>query len=641
MSAKTNCKRTRAPKQPRECACHIDFSRTEKEQKAQWKKQPGSFDPFFLDLDIPFWEPLGTCYFYPAFEFTPLGPSSPFSDSNFNRDVTRFLALYLSITDSNGQPFPMAQLPLPTVTKPTSRFQKNIPLLMRPNPALSALCTEMCRLRQAHIQRCPSCIPSCEEDFSFGFYTAFSLKLAQTRKPRSNTRSSIWIHDLRLYGHPVTVELQYRDIQTPQQRQRLKALSCCYPGSGKNPVRYSARLGARINEAFAHGIADILIAEGSALSNDVIHHWLQRELRLANRALPKMTARYTLSHCGNFSMVTSLCEINANGISGTHPFHQYRMVCRKEQNHPLRLIGMHRELDWQMVKKLLSGLYDQPDRVGSSVKSICPERLFNVAVDYLSDPDHGLFCREGSASPVLGAMLFLMLYPQDRVLPLLQDNDSDTATFYLDCYHSLARIHKRHGVPPFVVLHIALSLLIGPSERFDPELDAKFDPEFEADVLHWRQTYEALAVNRGLLLPRCCGAPCLLTPEEVQLLPELQSHWFKDLDAFEPTSFRDLFTRILLLNPATLSEIRGGTRGQARFTRRTLTQENDSLGFRCSLCPDGTFDYRNVIPGIDVTQLQSLLEQGFLKEPRTAPLRRRDATSHPYVHTQQTPHSDE
>ena len=42
------------------------------------------------------------------------------------------------------------------------------------------------------------------------------------------------------------------------------------------------------------------------------------------------------------------------------------------------------------------------------------------------------------------------------------------------------------------------------------------------------------------------------------------------------------------------------------------------LSYKLSVCRDGTPDFEHVIPGIEIPQLENLMQQGFLMQERTS-----------------------
>lgn len=592
MKRQDDREKVRAPRESRDRPCHFDYSATydtkdEKAAASQW----------ILELDVPAENPLGSCYMYRQFEFSAV-------DSPYGLDLDALtddcLAPYLSISDADGQPLPTARLNF----------------VQEENKVLAKICAQPCTYREEwEKSRCKETL-TCREGFTKGFHASFSLDLSRIRELRADKApetKSIFIHDIRLLGHPLIVELKYTDVQNPQQRKRLHALSCCYPGSGKNTTKYSARLGGRINEALSHHIKKVLIAEGSALSIDVINRWADREKRLASQALPKTTALYNMAHCTDFTTVSMMHNIRVRSGSGRINSQNHRIVCRKEIGSPLRLLAIYTESDWKLVELLVSGAYSQYNWTFAPKAPIPPEQLFNLAVDYLSAPENDLLCNAKSASPVLGAMLFLVSYPRDQVEAMLLENDSYTAEYYLTCYEKLAFIYERYSSKSFPIVSEALPLLRDSVRHIHSE--------FEQDILYWRWECEFLAGKYGLILPRCSQTPYVPSSEEKLLLdPIIHPPKFPLPSGIK--SFSEFVTRLLLFNPATLSQVRSETGGQARYVRRTLRPAGDPHGFQCAIREDGTLNYRYVVPGIKLNELQNLLDQGFLTEERITPFRR-------------------
>jgi len=596
-------KKPRMPRGDQECPCCVDRAVTEVEWKYLSEKERGEVSHWIVDLNVPEESPLGESYFYRLFEFVT---SEPASNVEYENLKEAYFLPYLSVWDADGVAF--------STTWKTFYEERN--------EILDEICARPCRWREGWaLSSVKGDSLSCEETFAKGFYAGFSLELSRTRRPRAHSgdpvEKSILIHDIRFLGRPVTVEFRYLDIQNPKQRKRLHHLSCCYPGSGKNVRRFSARLGARINEALVHHIRKTFVAEGSAVSIDVINRWSERQARLANQALQKALVQYNAAHCLNFSTVTIQRGVESTGNgSGAGRMQTYRFVCRKEESHPLRLLSVYQEKDWNLIGKLVKGEYSDVNYwEWDNRVPIAPVRMFNLAVDFLSAPENDFLCRPGSASPVLGAMLFLMPYSRERGRAVLQKMDGDATEFYLNCYEDLMYIYEKSQMQPQFALVSALPLLMGA----EPQVNTPF----QQDILGWRYRCEMNAVQWGVRLPVCSAEAYHFSNDEGRFLSSMERpvHIQFPLPSGVET-FRELITRLLLMNPATLSVVRGGNTGKKKYERQRREHKGDPERFECAIGENGMLDYRNVIPGIEISELKNLLEQGFPMEERDNFLKR-------------------
>ena len=557
---------------------------------------------WIADLEVPDGSPLGESYFYRPFEFVAPDPSEKV---DFEAQKEAYFVPYLSVRDADGAAFPTSW----------ETFCEER------NEVLDQICARPCQWRDAWGRSGKKQDPlTCEESFAKGFYAAFSLKLSRSRGQRVRAgdpaEKSILIHDIRFLGHPVTVELRYLDVQNPQQRKRLHHLSCCYPGSGKNVRRFSARLGARINVALANHIRKNFISEGSAVSVDVINRWNERQNRLANQGLQKAVMQYNAAHCMNFSTVTVRREVECTGSGGgAGRLQAYRVVCRKEEGYPLRMLAVHQEKDWNLMGKLARGESFAVDDWWYGRAPIAPERMFNLAVDYLSAPENNFLCRPGSASPVLGAMLFLLSYSGERGMAALRTMDGGIAGFYLHCYEMLMSVCENAQMETRLAMASALPLLAGAKPQAETA--------FEQEILKWRHMCEMTAGEWGIHLPVCSAEPYHLSEDEAQFLCSMGRPVYLQFPLPSGVeTFRELITRLLIWNPATLSVVRGDAVGAHKYERKRLVQAEDPAGFACALREDGMPDYEHVIPGIEIDELKNLLQQGFPMEERDGFLKR-------------------
>jgi len=333
-------------------------------------------------------------------------------------------------------------------------------------------------------------------------------------------------------------------------------------------------------------------------------------MRKAKKALPTTTMQFSLFHCQDFSTIS--LPRHMTFLNSGFRTKKYQFVFRKESGRPLRLLAVYPQHEWNMFQKLISGHYNLSN-LRRPFSSISAFRMFNLAMDYLSDSENALLCSAGSASPVLGAFLFLALREDFRADTtfLFQKFDDTYAAFYQSCYEDLVKLYWRLNSNPTYALPQALSYLIGPNI---PSAQAS---AFETAIRKWRAGCELSATKNGLHLP-LCDQSCRLSESEQQFidsqaLPDCSPpSWDSDIE-----SMSDLTARLLIFNPATLSTIHGGQDLQTRYVPQTLTDSN-RIWYRCAFKEDGTLDFDNVIPGIETAQLKSLLEQGFLHKSRTS-----------------------
>lgn len=591
-------RKERAPRQKNDSSCHIAAAMPEKDWIQLTEQERSKVSYWNLNLTVPKENPLGDSYFYRQFEAeTPL--KIPSADE-VEQTKESYLQPYdlLSFADSSIQ----LKTTMETIQTET-------------NENLCDLCMK-CSIYQKSLASKDG-KPLCFDGFTKGFYVPFYFALPRTRKPRSDASETapdriILIRDLRFYGHPVIVALTYPKPQNKLQRNLLLSLDCCYPGSGKNANRYSKRLGERIDEALIHGMKPAIIAEGSALPRDIIYHWQDRETRTAARLLRKAAAKYNME-CMDFSSISFYKHATIHSSKGAPSYSKgYRFVIRQEEGKAPRLTSIYPEYEWTLMEKLCYGIpcYENSQRYAPDRLPLSPLRLFNLAVDFLSTPDNRSFTLSVFTSPVLVALIFLTALEPNAVYTAFGQLDSKYVDFLYGCYGDLLRIREQFEGSPSEFIPRALHVF---SEEYSPNANSPL----ENAIMDWYGTWYTRAYNAGI------SCPCFLPQPP---LPEISNALLSEDSLNLPfpldsgiAGMGELITRLLIFNPATMSA--PPSPGSNANNHRSST----TYPYQCK--PDGTLDYENVRPGIDIEDLNNLLEQGFLFSERTTLFRMRQTGS--------------
>ncbi|MBE6962562.1 MAG: hypothetical protein E7445_08950 [Ruminococcaceae bacterium] len=595
---KEETRKERALRQKKDSSCHIGAALPEEKWMLLTEQERSKVSYWNWNLIVPKENPLGDSYFYRQFEAET--PQTMPSGEEVEQAKEAYLEPYdlLSFADSSIQ--------LKTTME---TIQTEV------NENLSNLCLK-CSIYQNALAGKEG-KPLCFDGFTKGFYVPFYFAMQRTRQPRSDAHKTapdriILIRDLRFLGHPVIVALRYPKPQNKLQRDLLHSLNCCYPGSGKNSNRYSKRLGERIDEALMHGMRPEIIAEGSALPRDIIYHWQDRETRTAARVRQKATAKYNLE-CMHFSSTALYKHTVIHPHKGAPSYSRgYRFVIRQEEGKAPRLTSIYPEYEWALMEKLCYGIlgFENSRRHVPDRFPLSPLRLFNLAVDFLSTPDNRCFTLSVFTSPVLVALVFLTVLDPNAVYMAFDQLDSKSADYLYGCYGNLLRIREQFEDSPseFIprVLHV-----------FREEYSPNTNSVWETTIMDWYGTWDTRAYNAGIY------CPCFLTQPP---LPEISNALLSEdsLNLSFPldsgiAGMGELITRLLIFNPATMSAT------PSPGSNANNQPLSTSYPYQCK--PDGTLDYENVRPGIDIEDLNSLLEQGFLFSERTDLFRMRTQNS--------------
>ena len=467
---------------------------------------------------------------YPGFEYCPAG-----AEETPEETVRRYFASYEALP------------------------ARRVWLGREPDPALAEQCGSGCR-RWDGTGRPPLC---CYR-FWDGLRAVFDLEGASGEGTEDR---SMEICDLRLMGRPVRLKLWWSGRGDAGVRKRLGALTKRIPGARDGDLRCSVRLAEAVDRGLLHGVPPDYLAEASALPEEDIRRWERRRIMEASRALPLAVSRYTLEECGDFSTATEKRSFLVPDSHGVERWEKYTLAFRTEMGKAPRLISLYPAAEWALVRKLVSTpLTRLMDR---HRLWISPQRLFNLAVDFLSAPQYG--GPEG-APPVFGAMLVLSLWEESEPgcgAEIFRRLDEPYRGYYTACYRALLALYEEEELDPWSRL---------------PQLLRELTGGEDGAIRRWYRTWADRAEEAGVAPARCRpGDSSIWSTSGLELPARLAAEEGAG-------SMRELITRLLLFNPVTLAA--------------------------CAGAPEGT-DYRRVSPGIPLDQLKELLAQGFLTGERT------------------------
>ena len=462
------------------------------------------------------------------------------------------------------------------------------------SPALEELCRGDCRLYQ-RVSGPAGRRPVCAYDFTDSFCAEFEWEGKPDRREPCHV---LRIRDLRLLGRPVEVAVWY----SGRLPRRLREQVGDDPGFESGGVRCSLRLGRAIDRALLHNMPAAYVAEAAALPPERIRDWSRTRILEASLALPQLVTRYTLEDSGDYSAWTENRSLRVHDRGHRTRVEKYTFTYRREGAGQPRLISIYPAAEWNLVRRLAATPLTQ--LMERHELNLSPGRLFNLAVDYLSVGLSG-GAGDRQVAPGLGAMLFLSLCEEGRPGcggELFQRLDRPYGPYYGACYQRLLELYADTGWDPWSRLPQLLGALTGGRTSGKGALTER--------VQNWYRACQAAGEAEGVRLARC--------------LPVEKAFWSAPaLDGLTEggavDSVRELITRLLLFNPATLATRRRGGPGSG------WTQSVSAGGeYGCPLGSGGGFDYRDVVPGILTSELGELLDQGFLGENQDAYLYRRE-----------------
>jgi len=434
--------------------------------------------------------------------------------------------------------------------------------------------------------------PACCYDFADRFRAVFEWQGGGRRKKAA--WEAVYIHDLRLWGRPLTVELWHPRGRRPQA---LRDMAGSYPGLDHTAL-CSFALGNAVDRALLHDLPVPYISEVSGIEADAIASWKKTRILEASLALPQLVTRYTLEDCGRFSAWTENHSLLVPDKLHGSRWEKYTFTYRREGEQPPRLISIYPATEWNLVRKLASTALTQ--LMGSHKVGLSPGRLFNLAVDFLSAALCNSYGAGRELSPALGGMLFLALCEEERPgcgEELFQKLDQPYRDYYTGCYRKLLQLYQDLGRESWPSLPEMLHAL------FQEEEGAG---ELAQGTAAWYDDCVSRAGRDGVNLVVCeAMREPFWSPLKLQLLAELTE------SGAVPT-VRELITRLLLLNPATMATVQTDHNGssQGRTQRMELGEGGN---YHCPFRTGGGLEYTNVVPGILTDELHDLLEQDFLR----------------------------
>lgn len=529
----------------------------------------------------------GALYLYPRFEYAPLQPDQP---PNYEGQRQSCLELY-------------RRLPAGLV-----HFGAET------NPVLD----QQCRTQCPYFQTCTGGSadgrrPVCWYDHTAGFCGVFDLDREDPGRPGQG----LLVRDLRLFGRPLTVKLWGESLRRGGVQKGLREATEPCPGARDSKVRYTLRLGKAIDRALVHNLPVRYIAQAGAVPPDTIRLWEKTRILEASRALPQLVTRYTLEDCGSFSTQTEKRSFLVPDQHRQNRRERYTLAFRAEENQPPRLISIYPATEWALIRKLASTALTQ--LMDRHRLWISPGRLFNLAIDYLSAAVYSGPGAPRQVSPVFGAMLFLSLWEDADPgcgYELFHRLDEPYSRGYCGCYQALLGLYERGQWDPWSDLPELLPVLTREEQWADPQT------ELADGIRRWCRDCTERVAEEGVSLVLCRP-----TGESLWAAPQLPLPT-RLTDSSTAGSMRELITRLLLFNPATLSTVRTGPGGGPE-ARTQLLENGETCHYGCHFRADGNLDYSDVIPGIRADELRDLLEQGFLSTRQEGYLLRRPTAERP------------
>lgn len=164
----------------------------------------------------------------------------------------------------------------------------------------------------------------------------------------------ITIHDIRFYGHPVSLQLLYAEHRCGPKKELLKFLPGIYRGSGSNQIRCSTRLAKKINAALVDGIPRDYIAEAASISYNSVRSWLRREKEKMEKAVRKGQSHYSFIRSKEFEI-----QISTPIKIGNADF----IIClQREADRSAAITGIYPVEEWRALEALFAGDLKKGDK---------------------------------------------------------------------------------------------------------------------------------------------------------------------------------------------------------------------------------------------------------------------------------------
>jgi len=261
-------------------------------------------------------------------------------------------------------------------------------------------------------------------------------KCKNCRKHASKEPRQIYVKDLRFWGHPATVILQYYPVEECKEYQKVinEKLSGVHPYSGKNVKRFSNRLVKAINRFLILDDPEInakrlrFISEACDMSRNTLKHWRDREQRAAKMAYDQKLAE---QHLRMDSIANAkMCDENCT----TH----FLYVIRPGSG-GAALSDMHAAEDWKNLEEAFSCHHPRAvNRIDMK-----PPGFFNLAYDFL------LF-EYPQIPTALGALLLTYLRfhyrPEDVLWKIGERLDHYTWEYYYNAIVMLTTTYWKYHV---------------------------------------------------------------------------------------------------------------------------------------------------------------------------------------------------
>ena len=189
-------------------------------------------------------------------------------------------------------------------------------------------------------------------------------------------RRKITVHDIRLFGHPLQVCIDYDYHRCKRKQEYLAHFPGISEQSRFNQIRFSVRLTERINAAILERVPLNYISEASAVPYDTIRRWKSREEHIAERRISKQ--KYITHFSDSFVLETQCLDIQFSSYSFK--------LCLQACENGTEVSGLYPREEWEALDQLMRTGKDENMilRKFNNMNGGC-YILYNMVFDYLCE----------------------------------------------------------------------------------------------------------------------------------------------------------------------------------------------------------------------------------------------------------------
>ena len=392
----------------------------------------------------------------------------------------------------------------------------------------------------------------------------------------ASDNSVIYVHDLRLFGHPTVVRIEYRTHRRKRKAAFLRSFPGIHAGSNSNPLRYSVRLAKAVSTALLEKLPQNYISEATCIPYDSVRSWRRREMQRLKELTCQRKVEALLKSDAVFGIQLHKVTIGKE---------DYRL-CLQDRDGPV-VCGLFANREWDSCASLFYSSDSNPTLFLEKFRASFTTHFTSYDLFF------NMFAMGSHLAPNVGAYIayrVLQFHLDWGFLPPI-DLPRDLSEYLEDCWDLFETLFLPGKINEESCRSLLHRLYYGPS-RYRGEDD---DPEDEK-MRTWYDAVSTKAELYGVVLPRA-DSDVILADWDL----------FAELNFASDAAPEDIPILLQYYNPAMLMNGTEGAEENASVPRRYRYLFDDN-GDMC--LPERT----EKLPFISLRDFLTSLRAGILQE---------------------------